>query len=486
MLAKFLHQARTREKNNLPPSPPTLPIIGNLHLLKEPFHQKFFDLSQKYGPIFSLRLGSRLAIVITSPSLAEECFTKDNDIILANRPYFWVGKYVGYDYTSIGTAPYGDHWRNLRRICKLQMLSKYRLNLSSSVRGDEVKILLQKLFHASSHDTFVKVELKPMISKLVFNITMRMIAGKRYTCGEASQILEATKLHKLIQELLQLGISPNIGDFFPSLQWGHFHGYKRKLVKIAREMDVILQGIVDEHRKNKDEENTLISHLLSLQESEPQYYTDEIIKGLLQDIVVGSANGPVTTLEWSISYLLNNLNSMEKIIAQIDFHVGHNKLLEEADLPKLHYLQNIIIETLRLNPAVPLLVPHVSSDDCKIGGYDIPKDSILLVNVWAIQRDSKFWDEATNFKPERFGNGKMDCNKLLPFGVGRRSCPGMDLSHRAIGLALGSLIQCFEWKRIGGKEIDMKEYGRGTLNLAKAEPLQAMCKARSMAKKLLY
>ncbi|OMO76454.1 Cytochrome P450 [Corchorus olitorius] len=279
---KILHQPiRTRYKN-LPPSPPALPIIGNLHLLKEPFHRTFFDLSQKFGPIFSLRLASRVAIVITSPSLAEECFTKDNDIILANRPYFWVGKYVGYDYTSIGTAPYGDHWRNLRRICKLQMFSNKRLNLSSSVRGDEVKILLQNLYHTSSHDDFVKIELKPLISKLVFNITMRMIAGKRYTCGEFNQILEATKLHKLIQELLQLGISPNIGDFFPSLQWGHFHGYKKKLVKIAREIDVILQGIVDEHRKNKDEENTLISHLLSLQESEPQYYSDEIIKGLLQ------------------------------------------------------------------------------------------------------------------------------------------------------------------------------------------------------------
>ncbi|KAG8480176.1 hypothetical protein CXB51_024925 [Gossypium anomalum] len=436
---------------NLPPSPPTLPILGHLHLLKEPFNRSLFALSQKHGPIFSLRLGSRLAIVVSSPSVAEECLTK-NDVVFANRPYFWVGKYIGYDYTTLGSSPYGDHWRNLRRICKLEIFSANRLNSSSSIRRDEIKNLLRKLYYSSSDDSFVKVELKPLLSKLAFNITMRMIAGKQHKP-------EAVKLLGLLQELLKLGISPNVGDFFPFLQWADFFGYKKKVVKLTREIDGLLQGLVDEHRRNKDgfEEDTIISHLLRLQESEAQYYTDEIIKGIVQDMLLGGTNTVVITLEWSMSHLLNNLNTLQKSKSELDFHIGHGRLLDETDLPRLRYLQNIISETLRLNPAVPLLVPHVS--------------------------DPKVWDEATCFKPERFENGRAEGSKMMPFGLGRRACPGMDLGQRVVGLALGSLIQCFEWKRESSKKIDMAE-GRG-LNLPKAKPLEAFCKARNTRKELL-
>ncbi|MFQ6659168.1 hypothetical protein Gotur_028168, partial [Gossypium turneri] len=432
---------------NLPPSPPTLPILGHLHLLKEPFNQSLFVLSQKHGPIFSLRLGSRLAIVLSSPSIVEECLTK-NDVIFANRPYFWVGKYISYDYTTIISSPYGDHWRNLRRICKLEIFSANRLNSSSSIRQDEIKNLLWKLYYSSSDDNFVKVELKPLLSKLTFNITLRMIAGKKHKP-------EAVKLHGLQQELLKLGISPIVGDFFPLLR--NKYGFEK--------------------------EDTVISHLLRLQESKAQYYTDEIIKGIVQDMLLGGTNTVVIALEWSMSHLLNNLNIMQKSKSELDFHIGHGRLLDETDLPRLSYLQNIISETLRLNPAVPLLVPHVSSDRCNLLGYNIPKGTMLLVNAWAIHRDPKLWDEATCFKPERFENGRAEGYKMMPFGLGRRACPGIDLGQRVVGLVLGSLIQCFEWKRVSSKKIDMAE-GKG-LNSPKAKPIEAFCKVRNTAKELL-
>ncbi|KAK8660376.1 hypothetical protein V6N13_051302 [Hibiscus sabdariffa] len=474
-IVKLLHHTRHKDVN-LPPSPPTLPILGHLHLLKEPFNRSLLALSQKHGPIFSLRLGSRLAVVASSPSVVKECFTK-NDIVFANRPFFWIGKYIGYDYTTLGSSPYGDHWRNLRRICKLEIFSTSRLNSSSSIRSEEIKELLQKLYFTCSDDDLVKVELKPMLSKLAYDVTMRMIAGKQYM-GKP----EAIRLHNLIKQLLKVGISPNTGDFFPFLLWADFQGYKKRVVKLTREMDGLLQGLIDEHRRNK-EENTMLTHLLCLQESQAQYYTDQIIKGIIQDMLLGGTNTVVITLEWSISHLLNNSNTLQKSKSELDFHVGHDRLLDETDLPKLRYLQNVISETLRLNPAVPLLVPHVSSDHCNILGYDIPKDTMLLVNAWAIQRDPEVWDEATSFKPERFENGRIEGCKMMPFGLGRRSCPGMDLGQRFVGLALGSLIQCFEWRRVSVKKIDMTE-GKG-LNLPKAEPLEALCKARDITNKLL-
>ncbi|MFQ6659167.1 hypothetical protein Gotur_028168 [Gossypium turneri] len=477
VITKVLNRTRCKHIN-LPPSPPTLPILGHLHLLKEPFNQSLFVLSQKHGPIFSLRLGSRLAIVLSSPSIVEECLTK-NDVIFANRPYFWVGKYISYDYTTIISSPYGDHWRNLRRICKLEIFSANRLNSSSSIRQDEIKNLLWKLYYSSSDDNFVKVELKPLLSKLTFNITLRMIAGKKHKP-------EAVKLHGLQQELLKLGISPIVGDFFPLLRWADFFGYKKKVVKLTREINGLLQGLVDEHRRNKygfEKEDTVISHLLRLQESKAQYYTDEIIKGIVQDMLLGGTNTVVIALEWSMSHLLNNLNIMQKSKSELDFHIGHGRLLDETDLPRLSYLQNIISETLRLNPAVPLLVPHVSSDRCNLLGYNIPKGTMLLVNAWAIHRDPKLWDEATCFKPERFENGRAEGYKMMPFGLGRRACPGIDLGQRVVGLVLGSLIQCFEWKRVSSKKIDMAE-GKG-LNSPKAKPIEAFCKVRNTAKELL-
>lgn len=177
-----------------------------------------------------------------------------------------------------------------------------------------------------------------------------------------------------------------------------------------------------------------------------------------------------------MSNLLNHPNILNKAAEEIDNQVGQDHLLDEPDLSKLHYLHNIINETLRLYPAAPLLLPHMSSDDCTLGGYHIPRGTILLVNAWAVHRDPKIWDDPTSFKPERHNLGEDQAHKLLPFGVGRRSCPGSGLAQRVVGLALGSLIQCFEWKRVGESEIDMTE-GRG-VTMPKVKPLELLRRSR--------
>ncbi len=159
-------------------------------------------------------------------------------------------------------------------------------------------------------------------------------------------------------------------------------------------------------------------------------------------------------------------------------------LINEPDISKLCYLQNIILKTPRLYPATPLLVLHMSSDDCTIGGYNVPHDTILLVNAWAIHRDPRVWDDATSFKLERFESGKTEPHKLMPFGLGRRSCPGASLAQRTVGLTLGSLIQCFEWERVSDAEVDMAETNR--LTMPKAVALEAKCKTRPIMNKFLY
>ncbi|XP_019155006.1 PREDICTED: cytochrome P450 81E8-like [Ipomoea nil] len=465
--------------HNLPPTPfPKLPIIGHLHLIKLPLQRSLHQISLKYGPIFTLQLGVRRVVVVSSPSAVEECFTK-NDVVLADRPRSTASNYLSYNYTTLISSPYGDHWRNLRRICALEIFSTSRLNSFKSVRQDEVKILLQKLVQTSRHG-FGTVDLKSKFSELSFNIILRMTSGKRYF-GVDEDDKEAMEFRELIKEAFMSG--GEVLDSLPFLRWIGYKNVEKNMKKLSERLDSFLQGLVDEHRHDKSR-NSMIDHLLSLQESQPEYYTDEIIKGLMMVMLLGGTDTSAVTMEWAMAILLNHPRVMDKARVEIDNLVGQERAIEEEDLPKLKYLQNIILETFRLFSSAPLLVPHCSSDDCKIGGYDIPRGTMLLVNAWAIHRDPKLWDDPTSFKPERFDNGdEVESTKLLPFGMGRRSCPGSGLAQRVVGLALGSLIQCFEWQRVGEEDVDLTE-GNG-FTAPKAEPLVAMCKARGFAHKIL-
>lgn len=189
------------------------------------------------------------------------------------------------------------------------------------------------------------------------------------------------------------------------------------------------------------------------------------------------------TLEWAISLLLNHPEAMNKAREEIETKVGQGRLLEESDLPKLNYLQNIINETLRLFPVAPLLLPHESSADCQVCGFKVSKGTMLLVNLWTLQRDPNLWKDPNKFKPERFDKendenelGHYYSYKFIPFGVGRRACPGANMANRVVGLALGNLIQCFDWERDGEEEIDMME-GIGITTPMK-NPLEAICTPR--------
>jgi len=287
---KILLKIQSRRLKNLPPGPPTIPIIGNLHHLKHPLHRTFTTLSQKYGDIFSLWFGSRLVVVVSSPSLAHECFTK-NDIILANRPRFLTGKYIFYNYTTLGSAAYGDHWRNLRRITTIDVLSNNRLTSFLGVRRDETNRLVQNLLKdaISGGFGFTKVELRPRLTEMTFNAMMRMISGKRYygDDGDVTDVEEAKQFREIISEIMSLLGANNKGDFLPLLRLFDLDNLEKRCKKIAKRADAFLEGLIDEHRSGNinSDGGTMIDHLLKLGESQPEYYSDHLIKGLIQVII---------------------------------------------------------------------------------------------------------------------------------------------------------------------------------------------------------
>ncbi|CAA7035870.1 unnamed protein product [Microthlaspi erraticum] len=467
---------RLKRKPNLPPSPAwALPVIGHLRLLKPPIYRTFHSISQSLGdaPIFSLRLGNRLVFVNSSHSIAEECFTK-NDVVLANRPKFIIAKHVAYDYTTVIAAPYGDHWRNLRRIGSVEIFSNHRLNSFLSIRKDEIRRLILRLSRNFSQD-FGKVEMKSMFSDLTFNNIIRMVAGKRYYGDGSEEDPESKRVRQLIADVVASAGAGNAVDYLPVLRL--VSDYETRVKKLASRLDEFLQGLVDEKREAQEKGNTMIDHLLSLQESQPDYFTDRIIKGNMVALILAGTDTSAVTLEWALSNLLNHPEVLKKAREEIDRKIGLERLVEESDISNLPYLQNIVSETLRLYPAVPMLLPHMASEDCKVSGYDMPRGTILLTNAWAIHRDPKLWDDPLTFKPERFEK-EGEANKLMAFGLGRRACPGSGLAHRLMNLTLASLIQCLEWERIGEEEVDMSE-GKG-VTMTKAKPLEAMCRARGL------
>jgi cytochrome P450 len=204
----------------------------------------------------------------------------------------------------------------------------------------------------------------------------------------------------------------------------------------------------------------------------------------MQNIMLGGVETTMTTLEWTMAHLLSNPDILMKAAAEIDTHVGNQRLLQESDMDNLPFVQCILKESLRIHPVGPLLVPHESREDVTVGGFDIPKETMLIVNVYQIQRDPENWDEPTKFKPERFKKENMETNWMIPFGMGRRKCPGDVLAMRSMVLILGTLIQCFEWRSVLDEPVSLAEGHRG-LTLPMAVPLQALYRPRLAMMKVL-
>ncbi|KAK8552008.1 hypothetical protein V6N13_120441 [Hibiscus sabdariffa] len=472
----------TQRKQNLPPSPFSLPIIGHLHRLKFPLYKSLATLLSKYGPILYLRVGSRRILVVSSPSAVEECFGK-NDIIFANRPQTMAGDILMYNHRSYVWAPYGPLWRNLRRVSVVEILSSFNVQKLSSTREEEVGNFVRRLFEDSAaNGSPRKVDMRYLFSLLTMNVSLKVVSGKRGV--EADKEAERTFFQEF-KSLFFVGVGTNICDFFPVLKWIGFQGIEKRLKELHRRRDEYLQKLVDGIRLNRSrgvaamkEEGKnppFIEKLLSFQEKDPESFSNEVIKAMTLIMFIAGTESTVFTLEWAMSLLLNHPEVLERVRAEIVSHVGNERLLNDSDLANLPYLGCVVNEVLRLYPPAPLLLPHYSSQDCRVGGYEVPKGTMLMVHAWAIHMDPSVWDEPTKFKPERFEGSfeEREGSKYLPFGLGRRACPGAAMGLRLILLALGAAIQCFEWEKVGSDKVDMTP-GNGTF-LLKAIPLEALC-----------
>ncbi|KAF3776951.1 Flavonoid 3'-monooxygenase [Nymphaea thermarum] len=474
--------------SRLPPGPTGWPLIGSLLALGPMPHHSIAELAKRYGPILSLRLGTTTVVATCSASAACE-FLKHNDANFLSRPRNATAKHMAYDSHDMVWADYGPKWRSLRKICAVNLFSNKVLDEFRHVREKEVEILAALLARDAKAGKSVGVG--EALNVCMTNALGKVLIGRRVLEGGE----DAGEFRRMVLEVMQLAGVFNIGDFVPSLEWMNLMGVAKKMKALHRRLDGFLQRILDEHACSSGVggQGDLLSFLVRLKDDPVSLdgldgkLTDTDIKALLFDLFTAGTDTSTSTVEWAIAELIRRPHIQKKVQAQLDSIVGRDRLVNESDIPNLTYLLAIVKETFRLHPPTPLSLPHIARESCQVAGYHIPKGAHLLVNVWAISRDSSIWTDPLQFQPERFMPGSkyehIDVRgndfEVIPFGAGRRICPGVSMGIRMVQLMVATLVHGFSWELPAGQlpeKLNMNEaYG---ITLQREVPLKIHPKPR--------
>nr|UXM19720.1 flavonoid 3'-monooxygenase 2 [Hydrangea macrophylla] len=471
LLLLSTHLRRRRRVLNLPPGPKPWPVIGNLNLIGALPHRSIHELSLKYGPIMQLRFGSSPIVVGSSVDMAKT-FLKSMDVTFASRPKTAAGKYTTYNYSDITWSPYGPYWRQARKMCLMELFSTKRIESYEYIRVEEMNSLLRVLYKSSSSNQNQPISLKNHLSTVSLNVISRMVLGKRYLDESENSVVAPEEFKKMIDELFLLNGVLNIGDLIPWLDFLDLQGYVKRMKIVSKKFDRFLEHVLDEHNlTRKTEGKNFVAHdmvdvLLQLADDPNLEVKLERhgVKAFTQDLLAGGTESSAVTVEWAISELLKKPEIFKKATEELDRVIGKDRWVQEKDIPNLPYIEAIIKETMRMHPVAPMLVPRFSREDSKVAGYDIPKGTQVLVNVWTIGRDPTLWVDPEEFCPERFIGKDIDVKghdfELLPFGAGRRMCPGYGLGLKVIQSSLANLLHGFTWKLPGDmkrEDLNMEE-----------------------------
>ncbi|KAI3756503.1 hypothetical protein L1987_56324 [Smallanthus sonchifolius] len=461
----------TEGASSLPPGPYGLPVVGYLPFLSSNLHERFTEMVHKYGPIFSMRLGSKLHVVVNSMELVK-VVARDLDQTFANRNTPIATLLITYGGSDIAWTNDKTHWRNMRKVLVSHVMSNRNLNASRSFRTHEVR--------RTVNEVYTKIGKKIEINEIAFNTEVNIVTSMLWGCSKSDEGMESSYIGDGFREveykIVELLGAPNISDFFPVLSWFDLQRRQRDMKRQLEYVDQIFDNIIEKRVKTNsskidgaiedDGRTDFLQILLELkdQKDTPASFNIIQIKALLMDVITAATDTTSTMVEWVMAEILNNPGVMRKVQEELTEVIGMNNVVEEPHLHKLTYMDAVIKETFRLHPPLPLLLQRCPDESCKVGGYTIPKDTIVYMNVWAIHRDPNNWPNPLEFKPERFVNGNWDYNgnnmKFLPFGSGRRICPGIPLGEMMLMYILASLLHSFDWNLPKDDEFDLfDEFG---------------------------
>ncbi|KAG5231018.1 cytochrome P450 [Salix suchowensis] len=453
------------------------PLISHLHLLggSQPPHIILGNLADKYGLIFTVKLGANLTLILSNSEMAKECLTT-NDKAFATRPKALAMDILGYNYNMFGFSPYGTYWRNIRKIITLEVLSNHRLEMFKSVREDE-----QWINNKSNLQKKLLVEMKGWFSDITLNVILKIIVNRRYVDYVSH------REEKTFSELSGMFV---VSDALPFLRWMDLGGVEKAMKRTAKNIDHAAKKWLEEHKQKKasgtaKREEDFMDLMLSVLDDAEEFLnrnTDTINKATCLGLILAASDTTAIILTWALFLLLNNRDVLKKAQDELDIHISRERQVKESDMKNLVYLQAIVKETFCLYPAAPLSIPHESMEECTIGGYHIPAGTRLFTNLSKIHRDPQVWSDPDECQPERFLTDHKNCDfrgqhfELIPFSSGRRMCPGVSFALQILNLVLATLLHGFEIETLNDAPIDMTETG-GMTNI-KATPLKALLTSR--------
>ncbi|EEC72914.1 hypothetical protein OsI_06745 [Oryza sativa Indica Group] len=443
----------TTGAKNLPPGPWNLPVTGSLHHLlgaSPPPHRALLRLSRRHGPLMLVRLGEVPTVIVSGSDAAMEGWVlKAHDPAFADRARSTTVDAVSFGGKGIIFAPYGEHWRQARRVCLAELLSARQVRRLESIRQEEVSRLVGSIAGSSNA---AAVDMTRALAALTNDVIARAVFGGK--CARQEEYLRELGV------LTALVAGFSMADLFPSsrvVRWLS-RRTERRLRRSHAQMARIVGSIIEERKEKKasddgvgakDEDDDLLGVLLRLQEEDSltSPLTAEVIGALVIDIFGAATDTTASTLEWVMVELMRNPRAMEKAQQEVRNTLGHEK--------------------------GKLIGTDIKQGNCRVMGYDIPQATPVLINTFAVARDAKYWDNAEEFKPERFENSGADIRTstahlgFVPFGAGCRQCPGALFATTTLELILANLLYHFDWALPDGvspESLDMSELQ--LLNLA--------------------
>ncbi|KAL6494974.1 hypothetical protein OROGR_030893 [Orobanche gracilis] len=351
-------------------------------------------------------------------------------------------------------------------ISSVHLLSNSKIAELGSIFELETRAMIRKLYESLSSSSssaekdgnVTRAEMKKVLGEITLGITLRMILG----CGGENR--KYTDLPDRINDFFKMSVEVTIPDVVPFLKWLDYIGgtNQKAFKKAGMEMDRILQACLDD-RKTRNHSGFMAEMMVAADKVAPefsQYDADTITKATCLTMILEGTHTILLPLVSAFSSLLNNRHVIERAQHELDAHVGRHRQVKASDIKHLVYIQAIIKETLRLHPPLPLLPTRESTGDCTVGGYRVEPGTLVIVNLWKLHRDPRVWDDPLGFRPERFltSHKKIDVGgkhyfEWVPFGGGRRVCPGIAFALQATVHALAGLLHGFEIKTASGEAV---------------------------------